>query len=183
MSDLRKDSSASGQSAAAAGLLRKPESTPSANSALSAAPNQGGGYLSKLFGFGSGTGPSAVDRPHGAMDEAHEYHPGLVMYRSIAASMYAVPLCHPKQTDALLFRAGLFSNRRRHLGNTLWYAKSTCNPLTFQLFMHVVLHKPVTCCIFACRSEKTSSPITCPSCHHTARLERVKAGTTTVAPD
>ncbi|KAA6416752.1 MAG: hypothetical protein FRX49_13286 [Trebouxia sp. A1-2] len=74
MSDL-KEIAASGQSAAAGGLSRRPETTPSAHPALSAAPNQGGGYLSKLFGFGSGTGPSAADRPTGAMDEAHEYHP------------------------------------------------------------------------------------------------------------
>ena len=85
MSDL-KGSIASGQSAAG-GVSRNSESTPSANTAVSAAPNQGGGYLSKLFGFGSGTGPSAVDRPSGAMDEAHDYHPGLCMYRSIAACM------------------------------------------------------------------------------------------------
>ncbi|DBB12446.1 TPA: hypothetical protein ACH3X3_005252 [Trebouxia sp. C0006] len=76
MSDL-KDSRASGQSAAAGGLSRKPESTPSASPALGPAPSQGGGYLSKLFGFGSGIGPSAVDRPNGAMDDAHDYHPEL----------------------------------------------------------------------------------------------------------
>ncbi|DBA91524.1 TPA: hypothetical protein ACH3X1_003146 [Trebouxia sp. C0004] len=73
MSDL-KDSTASGQSAAAGGLSRKPEGNQSANPALSAAPNQGG-YLSRLFGLGSATGPCATDRPNGAMDEAHEYHP------------------------------------------------------------------------------------------------------------
>ncbi|KAL0033936.1 hypothetical protein WJX77_011599 [Trebouxia sp. C0004] len=75
MSDL-KDSTASGQSAAAGGLSRKPEGNQSANPALSAAPNQGG-YLSRLFGLGSATGPCATDRPNGAMDEAHEYHPEL----------------------------------------------------------------------------------------------------------
>ena len=95
MSDL-KDSRASGQSAAAGGLSRKPESTPSANPALGPAPSQGGGYLSKLFGFGSGTGPSAVDRPNGAMDDAHDYHPGLFIYLSIAASMLCSPSLPPE---------------------------------------------------------------------------------------
>ena len=90
MSDL-KDSTASGQSAAAGGLSRKTEGSPIANPALSAAPNLGGGYLSRLFGFGSGTGPSAVDRPNGTMDEAHEYHPGLFTYRFIAASISCSP--------------------------------------------------------------------------------------------
>ena len=49
---------------------------PTASPPLSAAPYSGG-YLSKLFGFGSGTGLSANHRPTGSMDEAHEYHPGL----------------------------------------------------------------------------------------------------------
>ncbi len=77
MSDL-KDSAARSQTAAPSGLSGKPEinsTLPTASPALNTAPYQGG-YLSKLFGFGSGTGPSATDRPHGAMDEAHEYHPG-----------------------------------------------------------------------------------------------------------
>ena len=95
MSDL-KDSRASGQSAAAGGLSRKPESTPSASPALGPAPSQGGGYLSKLFGFGSGIGPSAVDRPNGAMDDAHDYHPGLFIYLSIAASMLRSPSLSPE---------------------------------------------------------------------------------------
>lgn len=97
MSDL-KDSRASGQSAAAGGLSGKHESTPSASPALGPAPSQGGGYLSKLFGFGSGIGPSAVDRPNGAMDDAHDYHPGLFIYRSIAASMLCSPTL-PREAD------------------------------------------------------------------------------------
>ena len=121
MTDL-KDSTTRSASAAPSGLSNKPEANstlPTASPALSAAPYQGG-YLSKLFGLGSGTGPSTFERPTGAMDEAHEYHPGISAVRAVDCS------CLP-QTQLgflpyldILCRTGFLSNRRWYLGNPLW---------------------------------------------------------------
>ena len=80
-----KDSAGLGSTAAPGSLAAKPDSPPNTQSAkttIDAASNQG--YLSKLlgsgFGFGSGTGPSAMGRTPATVDEAHEYHPGDMEY-------------------------------------------------------------------------------------------------------
>ena len=72
------ESAARGPTTAPGGLAAKSESAPGVQPTVSApspAPHQEG-YLSKLFGLGSGTAPSVLDRAPAAIDETHEYHPG-----------------------------------------------------------------------------------------------------------
>lgn len=77
MSDS-KDTAARGPPAATGGPAVKTESASSMQSTGSAfAPRNQGGYLSKLFGIGSGKSSGIVDRsPAAPLDQAPEYHPG-----------------------------------------------------------------------------------------------------------
>lgn len=71
------ESAARGPATAPGGLAVKSKSAPGAQSTVSAqsAASHQGGYLTKLFGLGSGTAPSVGDRTP-AIDETHDYHPG-----------------------------------------------------------------------------------------------------------
>ena len=87
----QKGSAATGQTFAASGLTGEakgntglPGGSPSV-----AAPYQGG-YLSKLFGIGSGTAPSATAHSANPIDEAHEYHPGTAVLLNVLSSNCSV---------------------------------------------------------------------------------------------
>ena len=85
MSDQKP--SATGQSFASSAVSGAPKpgnDTPAGVPGLSAAPYQGG-YLSKLFGLGAGTAAFATHAPSSAIDEAHEYHPGVAYHVYVGA--------------------------------------------------------------------------------------------------
>lgn len=82
-----KDTAARGPAAASVGLKTESGVNMQTTNAALGVPRNQGGYLSKLFGLGSGT--PAVDRsPAAPRSEALEYHPGSpicisVVYRAL----------------------------------------------------------------------------------------------------
>ncbi|KAL3150908.1 hypothetical protein ABBQ32_000659 [Trebouxia sp. C0010 RCD-2024] len=72
------DTAARGPPAASVGLKTESGANVQTKNATLGVPRNQGGYLSKLFGLGSGKNPAVVDRsPAAPQDEAFEYHPEL----------------------------------------------------------------------------------------------------------